>query len=152
LINTLIASNTPAGNDSFPNPKLGPLANNGGPTLTMALLPGSPAINAADQAAAPPTDQRGVPRPQGPGVDMGAFEYQYVPVFMGAKFQNHTNFWLQMSGLLPGQAFTLQSSANLVDWVDVTNFVAGESLVYEFVDGNLGTCATRFYRLKCSTP
>ena len=152
LVNTLIASNTPAGNDSFPDPKLGPLADNGGPTLTMALLPGSSAINAGDPAAAPPTDQRGVPRPQGPGVDIGAFEYQYVPVFTGAKFQNPTNFWLQMSGLLPGQAFTLQSSINLLGWLDVTNFVAGESLLYEFVDGNLGTSVNRFYRLKLSNP
>ncbi len=30
------------------DPKLGPLADNGGPTLTMALLPGSPAIDAGD--------------------------------------------------------------------------------------------------------
>jgi len=134
------------------DPKVGPLADHGGPTLTMALLPGSPAINAGDPAAAPPTDQRGVPRPQGPCVDIGAFEYQYIPVFTDAKFQNPTNFWLQMSGLLPGQAFILQSSTNLVDWTDVTNLVAGESLLYEFVDGNSGASAARFYRLNCRIP
>ena len=75
-----------------------------------------------------------------------------IPAFSGAKIQNLTNFWLQMSGFLPGQAFTLQSSINLLDWLDVTNFVAGESLLYEFVDGNLGASATRFYRLNCSPP
>ena len=53
---------------------LGPLANNGGPTLTHALLPGSPAINAADAGASPATDQRGVRRPQGAGPDIGAYE------------------------------------------------------------------------------
>jgi hypothetical protein len=63
------------------NPDLGPLQNNGGPTQTMALLAGSPAINAGDNAAVPAgirTDQRG------PGysrfvdgrVDIGAFEFQ----------------------------------------------------------------------------
>ena len=57
------------------NPKLGLLADNGGPTLTMALLPGSPAINAGDTAAAPPTDQRGFPRPSGLAADIGAYEY-----------------------------------------------------------------------------
>ena len=43
------------------SPKLAPLADNGGPTLTRALLPGSPAIDRGDPAfAAPPiTDQRG---------------------------------------------------------------------------------------------
>lgn len=134
------------------DPKLGPLADNGGPTLTMALLPGSPAINAGDPLDAPPVDQRGVARPQGPGVDIGAFEYQYVPVFTGAKFQNPTNFWLQMSGLLPDQAFTLQASTNLLKWMDLTNLVAGESLLYDFVDTSSGPCALRFYRLKVSAP
>ena len=57
------------------NPKLGPLADNGGPTLTMALLPGSPAIDAGDTSLAPPTDQRGFPRPFGAAADIGAFEY-----------------------------------------------------------------------------
>src|SRR5207248_1602106 len=41
------------------NPKLGGLAANGGPTLTMALLPGSPAIDRIGPDAAPSTDQRG---------------------------------------------------------------------------------------------
>jgi hypothetical protein len=53
---------------------IGPLAANGGPTTTHALLDGSPAIDAADAAACPPTDQRGVRRPQGTGCDIGAFE------------------------------------------------------------------------------
>jgi hypothetical protein len=54
---------------------IGPLADNGGPTLTHALLDGSPAIDAADDAACPATDQRGVPRPQGAACDIGAYEY-----------------------------------------------------------------------------
>jgi CSLREA domain-containing protein len=64
------------------DPRLGPLNNNGGPTNTHALRDGSPAIDAADNSAAPPTDQRGVRRPQdGDGrgraiSDIGAFERQ----------------------------------------------------------------------------
>jgi hypothetical protein len=51
------------------------LKDNGGPTQTIALLPDSPAIDAAigDCLA---TDQRGVERPQGDGCDSGAFEYE----------------------------------------------------------------------------
>jgi beta-glucanase (GH16 family) len=56
------------------DPLLGGLADNGGPTQTHALLPGSPAIDAADVAASPATDQRGTTRPQGSGPDIGAFE------------------------------------------------------------------------------
>jgi hypothetical protein len=55
-------------------PMLGPLADNSGPTPTMALLPGSPAIDAGDDSAAPDTDQRGVGRPCGRQNDIGAFE------------------------------------------------------------------------------
>ncbi len=54
---------------------LGPLADNGGPTQTQALLAGSPAIDTASAGACPTTDQRGVARPQGAGCDVGAFEF-----------------------------------------------------------------------------
>lgn len=52
---------------------LGPLQNNGGPTLTHAPLAGSPAI---DTGSCPglTVDQRGVGRPQGPACDVGAVE------------------------------------------------------------------------------
>jgi hypothetical protein len=50
------------------------LADNGGPTLTRALLAGSPAIDTANAAVCPATDQRGVTRPKGAGCDIGAFE------------------------------------------------------------------------------
>jgi CSLREA domain-containing protein len=67
------------------DPDLGPLADNGGPTPTCALLPGSPAINAGDSALAVDEngaplafDQRGpgFPRVSGFSVDIGAFEAQ----------------------------------------------------------------------------
>ena len=58
------------------DPLLGPLQNNGGPTDTLALAANSPAVDRvpASGAGCPPTDQRGVPRPQGAGCDIGAFE------------------------------------------------------------------------------
>jgi CSLREA domain-containing protein len=57
------------------NPLLGPLQDNGGETLTHALLSGSPAIDAGDSTACPSADQRFTPRPQGNGCDIGAYEY-----------------------------------------------------------------------------
>jgi len=54
---------------------LGPLADNGGPTPTHALVPGSPAIDAAPVGPdCPSEDQRGIARPQGAACDIGAFE------------------------------------------------------------------------------
>ncbi len=63
------------------NPLLAALGNYGGPTQTMALLPGSPALDAGGSALAGSsqgnpltTDQRGMPRVVGAAVDIGAFE------------------------------------------------------------------------------
>jgi putative Ig domain-containing protein/CARDB protein len=66
------------GDLSNADPLLGPLQNNGGFTLTHALLAGSPAIDAGTNTGCPPTDQRGAPflRPQGLKCDIGAYEVQ----------------------------------------------------------------------------
>jgi hypothetical protein len=59
------------------DPKLGPLANYGGPTQTQNLLPGSPAIDAGtNQGPLGTTDQRGYPRIYNVTVDIGAYEFQ----------------------------------------------------------------------------
>jgi CSLREA domain-containing protein len=82
----LIGGPTTAGGSI--DPRLGPLAPNGGPTMTHALLPGSPAVNAGDPAAmagvggVPEFDQRGAPftRVYGGRIDIGAFEAQPNPL------------------------------------------------------------------------
>ncbi|WP_435015620.1 choice-of-anchor Q domain-containing protein [Tundrisphaera sp. TA3] len=61
------------------DPLLAPLGDYGGPTRTMALLPGSPAIDTAVSVAGASADQRGVPRPQGSAPDIGAFELAFGP-------------------------------------------------------------------------
>jgi hypothetical protein len=65
---------------------LGPLADNGGPTETHALLPGSVAIDRIPEVDCVDadgqrltTDQRGVARPQGNACDVGAFELEAEP-------------------------------------------------------------------------
>lgn len=59
------------------DPMLSSLANNGGDTLTQALLPGSPAIDVDITAwCRDDLDQRGISRPQGPKCDLGAFEME----------------------------------------------------------------------------
>ncbi|MFN0109640.1 MAG: FG-GAP-like repeat-containing protein [Blastocatellia bacterium] len=67
-----------AGDKPNTDPKLGPLANNGGPTQTQALLCNSPAIDAGTSSGAPTTDQRGIARPQFAAFDIGAFEYNTI--------------------------------------------------------------------------
>jgi hypothetical protein len=68
------------------NPRLGALGNYGGPTQTIPLLSGSPAIDAGNPSGCTDrlghllkTDQRGLPRPDTEdrsGCDMGAYERQ----------------------------------------------------------------------------
>jgi hypothetical protein len=56
------------------DPRLHALADNGGPTPTMAVGAGSAAIDAALSAICPASDQRGIARPFGAGCDIGAYE------------------------------------------------------------------------------
>ena len=67
------------------NPGLGPLQDNRGPTMTMALLVGSIARNAGSNTLLPAgvtTDQRGLPRTNGGITDIGAYESQDLPVLL----------------------------------------------------------------------
>jgi hypothetical protein len=71
---------TTVGSDQTnPAPKLGPLGTHGGPTQTVSLRAGSPALNKMGKTACQAIvkkDQRGVARPQGTKCDEGAFELQ----------------------------------------------------------------------------
>jgi hypothetical protein len=68
-----------AGSPLTADPLLGPLQNNGGPTPTMAPATGSPVIDTG--GGCPPTDQRGLPRPDSgeTACDIGAYEVQDPP-------------------------------------------------------------------------
>jgi CSLREA domain-containing protein len=78
------------------NAQLGPLADNGGPTMTHALAIGSPAIDAADPDSVTAADQRGVPRPadgNGDGMalpDIGAYERSFPTVEIVIPQNNDT--------------------------------------------------------------
>lgn len=104
------------------DPKLGPLQDNGGPTRTHALLFGSPAIDAGDSTRGyvPTEDQRGVPRPQGVAVDIGAFEYQFTDAIFARIARDGSMLHFQAS-TPPLKTYTVQYSTNLLFWHD--NFV-----------------------------
>jgi hypothetical protein len=81
-VNACGLTNGSNGNIIGSDPNLGLLQNNGGDTLTHALLFGSPAIDAGTNNSCPATDQRGVTRPQGAICDIGAYEHGFVHLFL----------------------------------------------------------------------
>jgi hypothetical protein len=96
------------------NPMLGPLQDNGGPTLTYALLPGSPAIDAGDPGFTPPPyfDQRGLgfQRVVNGRIDIGAFEVQTAgapTLYISHNGNTVTVYWQNVSG------WSLQQNSNL---------------------------------------
>ena len=116
-INQLAQSNLIGTTANPLNPKVGPLANNGGPTQTMAPLSGSPAINAGSNALAVDangspltTDQRGAgfPRVLGHSVDIGA--YEFTPLSQTISFGTLANH--QTYGVAP-IALTAPASSGL---------------------------------------
>ena len=130
------SSSTPTGSGNISgDPVLGTLQNNGGPTQTLALLSGSPAIAAGDATisnAAPVNslDQRGVTRsPTAPSI--GAFEYiNDAPVLSTAA-----------AGSASGSAFTTQPIITIKDALGniVTTSTASVTMT---VSGNGTTVGT----------
>jgi len=77
-----VDATTVNGDPGFPSNSVGnvaPPADNGGPTPTIALGPGSAALDAGISVAGLTTDQRGAPRPSGAAPDIGAFELTQPP-------------------------------------------------------------------------
>jgi len=89
-----------------------------------------------------------VPRPQGPGVDIGAFEYQY-PVFTFVQVQSKTNLLLKAS-VSPSTSYTLQASQDLISWNNIATLNSTSNGVLQVT--NLIAGPKRFFRLKSQTP
>jgi hypothetical protein len=128
------------------DPNIGPVADNGGPTLTMALLPGSPAIDAGNPSLAPGTDQRGFPRPAGLAPDIGAFEYGSVMPTISVTRPGATGLNILARGNA-GQSCWLLVSTDLSSWVPLATNQIGANGTVLFFDNYAPGGACRFYRL-----
>jgi hypothetical protein len=129
--------------------KLGALGNNGGATDTLALLPGSPAINGGnpsgcvDFSANPiTTDQRGIHRPQGTRCDIGAFEFR-VPVLTGVpRISGTPQVGQKLTCLLPAVQSPDGPATSAVTWLrDGSPVASGRTYVVRGLD--------RSHRLSC---
>jgi hypothetical protein len=135
---------TATGSLNNADPKLLPLADNGGPTPTMALAPDSPARDQGDSALAGAADQRGVPRPIGPGSDIGAFEF--VPPFSITPLPDgamRLSFTLQ-----PGRTAVLQATTDLRTWTDRQTSQTDTAGLFTAIDTEAPRHPRQFYRTK----
>jgi hypothetical protein len=130
LTNTIVAGNS--GGDfsgSFSgsynliggNPLLAPLGSYGGPTQTMALLPGSRAIGAGTATGAPSTDQRGFPLNS--PVDIGAFQTQTPPLVVNTTDDTAT-------GAEPDGDLSLRDAINLANALSGAETITFDSTVF----------------------
>jgi hypothetical protein len=135
------------------DPLLGPLADNGGPVLTHALLPGSPAIDKGNSFGLT-SDQRGAPRPfdfasvtnatGGDGSDIGAFELGTATLGIQQIGNTAVLSWPSYYGDL-----TLQSSTNVASsnsWVTAGGSAAVVGSQYQQTNSLLST--NLFFRLR----
>jgi hypothetical protein len=140
------------------SPRLAPLASNGGPTLTMALLHGSPALEAGDDALLGPpynltTDQRGFPRKSGGHMDIGALEFQFgggSPV-LNASQSPSGQFLFTFADSTRGATFTVLATTNLSlppgGWTMLGAATQTAPGQFRFSDPQTTNKAWRFYRV-----
>ena len=144
----LSSDSTPAltggGSSNRVNALLLPLANNGGPTLTMPLRVGSPALNAADPGNFPTTDQRGFARPQGAGPDAGAWEGAGGQVSLRVQRQPgfpqlNTLSWPTDTGV----TYRVERAATLNNWNVLATNIAGTGAQVNYNVTNTGAAYFR---------
>jgi hypothetical protein len=137
------------------DPKLGPLADNGGPTKTTALRVGSPAIDKG-KGFGLTTDQRGQPRPYddqnipnatgGDGSDIGAYEASGLRMINVQKVGNHLRLDFS-SGL--GTNYEVQSRFGLSSgmWAPLAGSVPGNGGIANTTVTNAFNQSQQFYRV-----
>jgi hypothetical protein len=119
-----VASDLTGTSDDPLDPHLGPLQDNGGPTMTHALLAGSPALGQGDPALAGFTDQRGSVRVSSQPLDIGAFQTEVATQFR----------ILAPSEVIAGEPFTITVIA-LDEWGNVASTYAG-TVQFTSTDGS----------------
>ena len=109
------------GNIFSQDPGLLPLSGNGGATLTHALRPWSPAVNAGPADCEHPTDQTGAPRVVAGRVDCGALENLVPPMLLGkgtsAAYQDRDGDSVRIVLSGPGEGYTTVADGS--DAVDI---------------------------------
>ncbi len=121
------------------------LADNGGPTLTHKLLPGSNALDTGSNPSCPATDQRGFARPFNVVCDIGAYEESNYDVVIDGDFSEWDNG--------AGNEFCIDDQGGADDWTspaqrDITKVCVASNqtdmiyLLLGFDDTSFGSSST----------
>ncbi len=112
-----LSETTPGSNLYGVDPLLGPLANNGGPTLTHALMLGSPALDRGSSPEGPANDQRGFgfDRVIGAAADVGAFESRDPDVRVVPDPQNRGKKVLVIVGTRRNDRITVRPDGDALE-------------------------------------
>jgi predicted outer membrane repeat protein len=131
---------------------LGPLADNGGPTFTHAVMPGSTALDSGDDTLTG-TDQRGRPRRSGTHVDIGAYEFQ-VPTssqIFGVQRRLDGSFQLAFTNSSDG-TFNVWAATNLslpaTQWSNLGPATLVTNGLFQFNDPATASNPRRFFQLR----
>jgi hypothetical protein len=139
------------------DPLILPLADNGGPTWTVALKPGSPAMDAGNDAVLGSpfnltTDQRGEPRKNGSHVDIGAYEIIVgtSPELSNVNLPAYQTFAFSFTNT-PHAMFTVLASTNLAlpldEWKVLGQPAESSAGVFQFT-GLSQTNSQQFYQVR----
>jgi len=138
------------------DPMLGPLTNNGGAMSTMALQPGSPAVDQGISTGID-SDQRGRTRPYdnpaitnapgGDGCDIGAFELQSPAPIFTQLAHDGSNVWLNLLTEI-GWSYRVERTDSLpgTDWATVADNLPGTGTELRLVDPAAASRPMGFYR------
>jgi hypothetical protein len=136
---------TATGSLTNTDPLLGPLADNGGLTLTIGLYVGSPALDRIPSGY-PPTDQRGVSRPQGPAAEVGAYEGPGLPLPPALTISVSGSTVTISFNAQGGLNYELLSSTDLRTWVSIATNSIPSSGILSFVQA-FSPGPSTFYRV-----
>lgn len=138
---------TAPGSFNNTDPLLGSLGDYGGPTPTMALLPGSPAIDHGLAIYCSPTDQRGIVRPAGNGCDIGAFELQIYPFNTLTLVSYSSNVVHFMFTGSTDRNYQVQSTTDLAHWTSFQTNAPGTNGAFDVFYTNNFFDSAGFFRI-----
>jgi hypothetical protein len=154
VLGDIVGSGTPV------NPLVGPLANNGGPTFTCALLAGSPALDSGDDSLLDPplnlgTDQRGFARQSGSHVDIGVLEVQWAaPPLRVISCTRISSGIVQLTVTnIPGAGLTVLAASNATlppaCWSVLGSMAETSPGRFQITDPASTNMPRRFYQVRC---